>query len=50
MQELVRVNRKVIKLITKMLPIMEHYVCTSFGMSKVFYRGKKEKHVQDKEI
>ena len=38
-------NRKVIKLITKILPIIEYHVCISFVMSKEFYRDEKERQV-----
>ena len=42
-QELVRVERLSVKLFTKLLPIMEHYICTSHRTSKEFYSGVNEK-------
>ena len=39
-KELVGVNRKVIKLIMKVIPIMNYYMCTSFGISKASYGSK----------
>ena len=38
-QESVEVQRLLIKLIAKILPIIEHHICTSFGASKEYYRG-----------
>ena len=36
-EELIGIDRNTIKLITKVLPIMKHSVCTSFGVSKESY-------------
>ena len=38
-EESIGIKRKLIQLIAKVLPIMEHYICISFGASKEFYRG-----------
>ena len=38
-EELVRIEMKTIQLISKMLLIMENYICTSFGASKQYYSG-----------
>ena len=40
-QESVGLETKPIKLMTKILPIMEYYVRTSFGVSTEFYRGSR---------
>ena len=42
-EESIRIERKLIQLIAKVLPIMEHYICTSFGASAEYYRGVKYK-------
>ena len=41
-EELVGVDRKYIKLIAKVLPIRNHYIYTSYGISKQSYGGKEE--------
>jgi len=41
-KESVRVERKCIALITKVLSIMNHYVCILFGISKQSYSSKEE--------
>ena len=35
------VETKPIKLVTKILPIMEHYVSTTFSVSEAFCRGSR---------
>jgi len=42
-QEAVGVNREASKVFAKVLPIMQHHVCTDFGISKNFYGSKVEK-------
>ena len=42
-QEAVGVEREPAKLFAKILPIMEHHICTSFGISKTFYGSKTYK-------
>ena len=42
MQDSVGLETKHIQLITKILPIMEYYVSTSFGLSKEYYGGRRE--------
>jgi hypothetical protein len=42
-QESVGVEAKPIMLITKIMPIMENYVCTAFGVSKECYGGRNRK-------
>ena len=37
MQESVGVERRVMQLLTKVIPCFEHYTCMSFGPSKEFY-------------
>ena len=37
------VQRKPIKLLMKVLPVMNHFVCTSFGVSETSYSGLNEK-------
>ena len=37
------VETQPIKLVTKILPIMQHYVSTVFGVSKEFYGGSRSK-------
>ena len=41
--ELVGVERKQIKLLTKILLIIEYYMCESFKVSKKYYREHREK-------
>ena len=41
LKESVGVESKPIMLITKVMPIMENYVCTAFGVSKECYGGRK---------
>jgi len=42
-KELIGIERKLIQLIAKVLPIIEHHICTSFGASSEFYRGINNK-------
>ena len=42
-EESIEIERKPIQLIAKVLPIMEHYICTSFSASKEFYGGVNNK-------
>ena len=42
MQESVGVERLPIKLFSKLIPMMEYHICTSFGASLEFYRGLNE--------
>ena len=42
-QESIGVQRSPIKLFSKLLLIMEHYICISYRVSKEFYRGFNEK-------
>ena len=44
-QESVRVEQLLIKLLIKILLIIEHYIYTRFRASSKYYRGKKEKQV-----
>ena len=41
MQETLGVETKPIQLITKILPIMDHFMSTAFGDSKYFYGGRR---------
>ena len=43
-EELVRIDRNVIKLIMKIIPIMEHHIYTRHGMSKEKYGGVEDPH------
>jgi len=45
-EESVRIDRNVIKLIMKIIPIMEHHVCTRHGMSKEKYGGVEDSHAE----
>ena len=40
-KELIRIDRNGVKLITKVLPVLQHYVYTGFGISKMYYRDVK---------
>ena len=44
-EESIGIERKPIQLIAKVLPIIEHHICTSFGASEEFYRGVNNKQV-----
>ena len=44
-QESVRVKRKAIKLITKLLPVIEYHLCTSYGASSNYHGGCNNKQV-----
>ena len=42
-EEAVGINREASKIFAEVLPIMNHYVCTDFGISKTAYRNNREK-------
>ena len=44
-EEVVRVDRSVIKLMSKVVETFKHYVCTGFGINKESWRGRHEKIV-----
>ena len=41
-QESVSIERNTIKLILKIIPNFEHYICTSYSISTKYYRGQKD--------
>jgi len=43
LQELIKIERVVIKLISKVLSIFERHICTSYSISKQFYGGTQDK-------
>ena len=43
LQESIGIEREVIVLISRILLIFQRYIYTSYGISKCFYRGIKEK-------
>ena len=42
-QESVGVEREPAKLFAKLLPVMQHHICTSFGISKDYYGSERYK-------
>ena len=42
-EESVGVDRSRVKLIAKVLPVLNHHVCTGFGISKQYYGDSKQK-------
>ena len=48
-QELVGVESLLIKLFTKLLQVIEHHICTSYGASKTYYKGLQEKQASTEE-
>ena len=44
-EEVLGVNRKVIKVITKTISTFKHFVCTGFGISIQYYSRKHERLV-----
>ena len=40
LQESMGVERKAIKLLTKVIPIFKYYICTIYGVSNTCYRGE----------
>ena len=44
-EEVVRIYKKVIKLITKVLPRIEYFVCTKFGISEQSYESENNQYV-----
>ena len=45
MEEVVGIDRKVIKLITKVLPRIEYFVCTKFGISEQRYGLENDQYM-----
>ena len=42
MQESVGIQRKLIKLLMKVLPVIKYFICTSFRISSMSYGGNNE--------
>ena len=42
-EEVVGVKRKIVQLITKVILIFEHHICTSFRISIIYYDREKNK-------
>ena len=47
-QESIGVKRKAIKLIAKLILVMEYYLCTSYGVSSNYYGGYNNKQSRDR--
>jgi len=41
-EESVSIDREGVKLILKVLPVLKHFVCTGFGISKQYYGDVKQ--------
>ena len=44
-EEAIRIERKLIKLITKLLLVIKHHICTAYRVSNQYYSGKNDKVV-----
>ena len=42
MEELVRIDRNIMKLFAKVILVMTHYICTAYGVSSISYGGIEE--------
>ena len=42
-EESAKIDRKAVKLFTKVILIFQYYICTSYSMSKNYYRGKEDR-------